>query len=449
MGVNHEGKWIDYLEMDQDFRKKHREAGIKISHILKKLKTAKENKVLELILKKPKTEKENKVLEDLIQASETVRFRLVKAPGPKSKLSFPARFLRVAGLILEQDPDVITMQELDRYDEMKAIMEACGYEGAYKQKRKGGACSKFYPGSQMDGVAIFWKKSRIENLHKTRSHELVKDHKIMIQKKGNDWEEYDPDRHAFSEANRKKFGEFKQKRRVGLERSLCEGKFDWKYKLKPVYGKQVVLSVKLRNRDSTRDNKDFYVVTAHCKSGPTYTDIKEKQYMAMTLAEEFHKEYKDAPVVFGADFNANKETTAFKLFFNGSCKELTEEHELYEMIKKGGKKVKTYERPNGEKYTLPEQKNVKFAMNNFFDHTYPLDGPYTVVKWRKGGKQKEKLKITTETIDFICHSKGHFETKGLLSVPEQEVVEKASPTLMPGWKYPSDHFFIGADLEMV
>merc|ERR1712096_498386 len=102
-------------------------------------------------------------------------------------------------------------------------------------------------------------------------------------------------------------------------------------------------------------------------------------------------------------------------------------------------------------------------MDDFFAHTYPLetlpklengeDHPRsvkTVYKERIGGLQPDKLKVTYETIDFICGSRDlksennepHWETTGLLSIPSKRMLEDCSKILMPGWKYASDHYMI-------
>lgn len=77
---------------------------------------------------------------------------------------------------------------------------------------------------------------------------------------------------------------------------------------------------------------------------------------------------------------------------------------------------------------------------------------YTVVKQRTGGMQEDKIEKTPEvqTIDFIFHSKAHFKTVGTLSVPTfGEVEEETKEEYLPSWKYMSDHFMIGADLELI
>merc|ERR1711964_302417 len=99
---------------------------------------------------------------------------------------------------------------------------------------------------------------------------------------------------------------------------------------------------------------------------------------------------------------------------------------------------------------------VKFAKDNVDAETAFLTSAYdlaeqnkqhrfTASKWRRGGDQKDKCKRVEQTIDFIFTS--GMKAVATLSVPDSETVENDSELLLPCWRYPSDHFMIGADLE--
>merc|ERR1711896_81308 len=47
---------------------------------------------------------------------------------------FPVRFTRIVGLLIKQNPDIITMEELDRFEEMKDLLKRFGYEGRIQYK---------------------------------------------------------------------------------------------------------------------------------------------------------------------------------------------------------------------------------------------------------------------------------------------------------------------------
>merc|ERR1711964_322291 len=75
----------------------------------------------------------------------------------------PRRFNRILGIILKQNPDVITMQELDHhYDFMLPKLRSMGYDGIFQPKHKS-TCSR-WNGGLPDGVAVFWNTERIQNV---------------------------------------------------------------------------------------------------------------------------------------------------------------------------------------------------------------------------------------------------------------------------------------------
>merc|ERR1711964_664741 len=55
---------------------------------------------------------------------------------------------------------------------------------------------------------------------------------------------------------------------------------------------------------------------------------------------------------------------------------------------------------------------------------------------------EKKRGITNQTIDYIFYTSEDFECTRVLNMP----TKKIEPLFMPGWKYPSDHFCIVADL---
>merc|ERR1711964_807565 len=68
---------------------------------------------------------------------------------------------------------------------------------------------------------------------------------------------------------------------------------------------------------------------------------------------------------------------------------------------------------------------------------------FTTDKWRKGGSQPDKRGKTAETIDYIFHT-NEFKCSGVLGITKDPIEH----VRMPGWRYPSDHFSIVADLKL-
>jgi len=96
-------------------------------------------------------------------------------------LSWPRRWPMLLALILEQDPDLIGLQEVDLLDsaeeqlrahdkEIRRSLFTAGYDGTFA--RKGGrAC---------DGVALFWRRSRLRQAGRTETWRLGKSVHIAL-----------------------------------------------------------------------------------------------------------------------------------------------------------------------------------------------------------------------------------------------------------------------------
>lgn len=55
----------------------------------------------------------------------------------------------------------------------------------------------------------------------------------------------------------------------------------------------------------------------------------------------------------------------------------------------------------------------------------------------------DKIGVTRQTIDYIWYTP-KIKCSRVLAITKDEI----EPLHMPGWRYPSDHFFIGADLAI-
>jgi len=166
--------------------------------------------------------------------------------------------------------------------------------------------------------------------------------------------------------------------------------------------KQVGMYVVLRNKET---GDVFAGITCHFKSGAKPKEMPIKDAQARMVANIVRKELLGIPVLFGCDLNSNQNSQIFK----------TWQREAPNM-------PSSYNTANGEE----------------------LD--FTTCKWRKGGAQKDKLGVKKQTIDFIFYSEGDWQVRRTLDVPPAEKLEHLK---MPGWKYPSDHFLISADIEYV
>merc|ERR1712098_338888 len=255
----------------------------------------------------------------------------------------PPRFKRVLSIILKENPDVITLQELDHYhDFMKPELEKLGYEGDFKNKPSSPA--EKWNGGIRDGVSIFWNTQRLEQLGTSRKFNLAN------------------------------------------------------HEAKP--SGQVAMYVLLRNKATA---EVFAVVTSHMKSGTKPKDVAMKNSQSTFMGQMINT--LGVPVIFACDFNANPSREAYQTFHQAA--------------------------PN---------------MKSAYAEVLGVEPKFTTAKWRKGGVQKEKCKKILETIDFIFYSGDDWKCSGVLKIPTEGKLETL---LLPGWKYPSGHFCIAADLEFV
>lgn len=231
------------------------------------------------------------------------------------------------------------------------------------------------------------------------------------------------------------------------------------------------------------------VATAHLKSGKKEAEQETKHHQARQIAHKLMKHSKgDVPIIFACDFNNACGDKAFNSFYpprvtddvewwNEKTADKTDD-ELKKLKPKDHWARKTlssaYALPKVE--VVPAMETVIIANGNEDDRNqhqvterekldkkgenimvpvYVKDEPnnnetsYSAVKWRIGGAQPNKIENTpeTQTIDFIFHSSKYFKTVGTLSIPDYDTVLKRSDELCnPCWRYPSDHFMIGADL---
>jgi hypothetical protein len=183
------------------------------------------------------------------------------------------RYERALTIILEQEPDIVTVQECDRSAAFALFLENAGYGYKFNEKTasaatRGGKTYRDANGIEesqhMDNVGIFWNKRTFEEFYGPR--------KIFLpnSKKGKDAE----------------FG-------------ALEG-----------MGKQAAMWMLLRNRTTGRLTA---VVTAHQKSGKEKGEDKlVKRTQADRMAEILRLELgPNVPIIFGCDFNNGTETESY------------------------------------------------------------------------------------------------------------------------------------------
>merc|ERR1711964_874651 len=168
------------------------------------------------------------------------------------------RYKRAISIILDAEPDLVSVQECDRAEQFTTFMQDAGY-GVYFNKKTASATTRV--GVGMDCVGIFYNKRTFEKVYGPR--------KIFLPnvKKGSS----------------------------------------------STVGKQAAMWLLLRRRETGRP---VAVVTAHLKSGKEAgEDGLIKQVQAARMAEILKKELgRNVPIIFGCDFNNGTETKSYDSF---------------------------------------------------------------------------------------------------------------------------------------
>jgi len=261
-------------------------------------------------------------------------------------------------------------------------LRSVGYDGIFQPRHISMASN--FNGGRPDGVAIFWNTQRIE--------------KVIQLPIG------------WKDKNGNCTG--------SLHNASLDGMKNGKR------AKQVAIAVQLKVKAT---NRHFVVMTAHLKSGTEPDDIPGKKAQAKEVAgiiKNIKHNDRNMPVIFGCDFNnkpEDDEDNSHRIFYE----------EL--KMKKGGYKVTSaYGKVRSE---------GKYGASPTYQEVMGWEPPFTVDKVRKGGAQKDKVGGVQQTIDFIFYTK-EIECSRILDITKDDLED----CRIVGWRYPSDHFCIAADL---
>ena len=85
---------------------------------------------------------------------------------PERYLAWEYRLRLIIAEISQQDPlpDVIAMEEVDRFDQVHLLLRPLGYTGVFAAKASS-PCQRSLDPSLKDGCALFWLKSEVRPLH--------------------------------------------------------------------------------------------------------------------------------------------------------------------------------------------------------------------------------------------------------------------------------------------
>jgi len=177
----------------------------------------------------------------------------------------------------------------------------------------------------------------------------------------------------------------------------------------------------------TGETHDGYEVCYNDNDINRNADLKDK-------TEEVAKvNVKSVPTIYACDFNSNPGTKSYRTLIKAAEDAPPQFARAYEEF---------------EGFRTPDYSNGKSLRARGSGYKY------SSAKWRKGGEQKDKLCKTIQTIDFIFYTTGaqdkqkHWKCHAVLDLPTLEELEKTSPLLLNDWHWGSDHFCVGADVEL-
>ncbi|XP_046447618.1 nocturnin-like isoform X2 [Daphnia pulex] len=264
---------------------------------------------------------------------------------PLEALDWRTRRYRIVEEIVEYNPDIICLQEVDHYQFLSRALRTQGYEGIYFPKPDS-PCIYIKGNNGPDGCAIFYRAN---------DYELIK-----------------------------------------VETRIVEV---WR-----VQSNQVVILTMLRHKASGRE---ICVATTHLKArqGALLSTLRNEQGKDILDFLQNNVDVADCPIIMAGDFNAE---------------------------------------PNEPVYSTIRS-DTRFG----FDSAYrcDVDGaeeagqepPYTTWKVRGEGE-------SCHTIDYVFFSRRQLGVNQVLPFPTGEQI---GPDRVPSFQYPSDHFSLVVDFDLL
>lgn len=400
---------------------------------------------------------------------------------PSKQNPLPWRLKRSLGMILRQNPDIICIQEMDRFEDFLKILKPLGYEGVFQQKphnildKVGGKkiinpAAKFNGGKGADGVAIFWNTERLNavnhqgrRLHKynkkkkcpecrvevekfeadenftcsicgNKDTSMYKDKEVIqVRKYGDgddDWEDYDPKKYQIDQT--KDEGDIRRE----IKKLLLDGK-------KPIYlledHQMELFEFQLRNMgcehklcsgcattkgNNFHSNKPGDLAKQVILAVELFDNKTEKKFVAVTShLKSGQDKKKDIPdkkwmAMEVAEMLHEYNKNNIPVIFCSDFNSKTST-EAYKMF---------YDGPEAEGIENDHEFKNPHDVKSFMSPAYDLERDekekrFSAIKVRLGGKQARKIGVRDlHTIDFIFHSHGDkgFEVKATLKIPCSE-----------------------------
>ncbi|KAH8243483.1 hypothetical protein KR032_007773 [Drosophila birchii] len=278
---------------------------------------------------------------------------------PEEALTWEHRKYLIVQEILQNQPDVICLQEVDHFKFLQTVLGTQNYAGIFFPKPDS-PCLYIEQNNGPDGCAIFYKRD-----------------KLQLQ---------------------------------GYDTRILEV---WR-----VQSNQVAIAARLRLRSSGRE---FCVCTTHLKArhGALLAKLRNEQGRDLI---RFVKQFAgETPLLLCGDFNAEPVEPIYATILG--C-DLLRLGSAYADVKVDREKI----------LAQPSEEVSEFVADSM-----KREPPYTTWKIREEGEE-------CHTIDYVFYTPDRLKIKNCLDFPAGEQIGK---NRTPSFQYPSDHFSLVCDFELL
>ncbi|XP_036337943.1 nocturnin-like isoform X3 [Rhagoletis pomonella] len=307
---------------------------------------------------------------------------------PEEALTWENRKFLIVQEILQNNPDIICLQEVDHFKFLQTILGTQNYEGIFFPKPDS-PCLYIEENNGPDGCAIFYKRDKFELKNfDTRILEV------------------------------------------------------WR-----VQSNQVAIVVNLAVKAT---GKEFCVCTTHLKArhGSLLSKLRNEQGRDLL---RFVKQFAtQRPVLICGDFNAEPTEPVYATVLSGELLKLASAYadvkaERDECNNDSANEVKADAELVSEAPEMVEQdgeeveEEVELICDDSVMKSIQREPPYTTWKIREDGEE-------CHTIDYVFYTPEQFKIRNCLEFPRDDEVGK---NRTPSFQYPSDHFSLVCDFEIL
>ena len=341
---------------------------------------------------------------------------------PPEKLAWCSRGEALVRALRSSDADVLCLQEVDHYyDTLLPALAACGYAGCFRED-EWSSCRKLSRGLLRDGVAIFYKREKLElcGMHVPCTPREAKDVPAVP---GGDDDADDDDHHGATEdAGKCLIARF----RVLPPREMTHGD---------------------RWKEHTYATEEVVVATVHLDSKKNEEGVAKRRRQAAGVAREV-RAFRDfscsnpatAAVVVAGDLNAKPDEPAVAIFKTsgggggGICGSNDDDTNTTASARVE-KKAKT----TSSTSTSPPPLKMFSAYERASGSG--SEPPFTTWKFRTGSYKPGEAKMT---IDYVFVSEGC----EVVEVGKLDDEDAIGPKGLPSEEHPSDHLMLRATVRL-